>query len=265
MRIHLYFFVLAISFFHETGCQMHYARLPGFDYNNFRSTQCWELAKAINENDSSRILHLVQKQKISVNCFDPKFGSSLLDLAIINDKARSFETLIQANVNVNASSPVDGRTALFNLCTYSHSLGHVLFYMKSLVEHGADVNVSVPDTLGGKPIRITALEMLVQNTSDTESIKYLIDHGARLDLYPKDGPGALISKARLNSDLRPLKYLLIDRQISPPEFVAIRNEGTSRREIITLRKSLEERDVSAYPEQQKVKEEILLYLDSKGQ
>lgn len=257
--------MLTTSLFYETGCQIHSNPLPGFDYRNFKTSQCWTLAKAINENDSLKILRLVRKEKISVNCFDSKFGSSLLDLAIMNDKDKSFNALIQANVNINAISPIDGRTSLFNVCTYSHSLNHVFFYVSGLVEHGADVNASIPDTLEDKPTRITPLEMLVQNTSDIEAIKYLLDHGARVDIYPKDGPDALISKARLNSDLRPLRYLLIDRKIPPPNFISVRNNGTPEQRIITLRKALEQSDVSAYADQQKIKEEILAFLSLTGQ
>ena len=262
---HLLVLSLVFAALIEAGCQVPNNYMPGFDYKIFKSSSCWELAKAVHENDSLKLAKLVKAQNIPVNCFDQKFGTSLLGLAIINDKPQAFMALLQSGVDVNAQSPNDGSTALFQLCSYIDVLNNPLFYMTELIKNGADVNASVPDSLGGKAIQVTCLEQLVLSCHDAEPIKYLLEHGAKVDVYPTDGPRALGSIASVNTDLRPLRYLLLEKRVPVPRYVAVRDQGSSEEEILTLRKVLQERDVTRYPEQQKAKEDILSFLNQLGQ
>lgn len=223
------------------------------------------MAKAIDNDDSVKIISLAYGQNITVNCFDPKFGTSLLDLSIINNKKKAFHALLQANVDVNARSPKDSSTALYKLCSYSNLSDNTLFYIIELMQHGADANIFVPDSLENKPIFNTCLEQLVKRSRSIDPIKYLIDHGARLDIYPRLGANSIFNKAILNSDLRVTKYLLMEKRINIPKYISIRGKGTSQTDTLTLRKVLIERNLTDYPQQQKIKEEILAFLAEHGQ
>ena len=249
----------------EAGCQVPNNYMPGFDYKIFKNSSCWKLAKAVHENDSLKVVKLAKEQNRPLNCFDQRFGTSLLDLAILNDKPQAFLALLQAGIDVNARSPNDSNTALFQLCSYSVIVKKPLFYMAELIKYGADVNASVPDSLEGKAIQITCLEQLVLRCHDVAPVKYLLEHGARVDVYPTEGPRALVSLASVNTDLRPLRYLLLEKRVPVPRYVAIRDQGSSEEEILTLRKVLQEQDVTRYPEQQKAKEDILSFLTQLGQ
>jgi len=56
----------------------------------------------------------------------------------------------------------------------------------------------------------------------------------------------------------------MERKLAIPAFITIRDKGGPQQETLTLRKVLEERDVTRYPEQQKVKEQILAFLTAHG-
>jgi len=184
----LLLFLFTVSTVLKVGCQIPNASMPGFDYRIFKHTPCWELAKAIDANDSSKVRQLAQEQHMAVNCFDPHYGTSLLDVAIINNKTEAFEALLQAGVNVNARSPKNSTTALFHLCTYSATGENTLFYLSRLIQHGADVNVSVPDSLDNVFAPRTCLEQFVLNTRRVETIGLVIGSWSKAGSLPIGRP-----------------------------------------------------------------------------
>lgn len=242
---------------------MPYNYLPGFDYKIFQHTPCWEIAKAIDQDDSAKIIKLIKKERKSVNCFDPKFGTSLLTLAIINNKRGAFEGLLQAGVDVNSRSPKDSSTALYTLCANSDITVNTLFYLARLIEHGADANAGVPDTLEGKPIEVTCLEKLVWTTRGIKEIDYLMSHGVKLDGYPINGKRSLVSIAAILEHFVVLRYLLIVRKFPVPDYCLIQQRGTENERRLSLKETIDLSTSALHDQQEKqAKEDVLNYLAS---
>ncbi|MGH2646044.1 MAG: hypothetical protein ACRDE8_00690, partial [Ginsengibacter sp.] len=69
----------------------------------------------------------------------------------------------------------------------------------------------------------------------------------------------------INTQLDILRYLLIDKKLPIPDYCVIRNEGSSKEKKITLRQLIYERREVKDFHQQKLENEILLFLKDHGQ
>ena len=75
---------------------------------------------------------------------------------------------------------------------------------------------------------------------------------------------AILSTAALTGKLDILKYLLIDKKAPIPDFVAIRQPGNKSKKKITISDLLNENDYTNEPGREKLKNEILKYLQALG-
>lgn len=135
------------------------------------------------ELDNSDVLRSFIKNGADVNTTD-SFGVTPILCTINNDDLSSrkdiLKLLIKNGANVDKSYS-GGITPLINCVKYSDKINKVFPLIKLLVENGADVNAQ--DSFGN-----TALHYAMKNSSDSPSIiKYLIDHGASLDIENDSG------------------------------------------------------------------------------
>lgn len=64
--------------------------LLGNDYRLFKNTPVWELAQAVQNDNIKKIKEIVSKQDINLDYQEPRFGSTLLMLSIMNEQFKSF-------------------------------------------------------------------------------------------------------------------------------------------------------------------------------
>jgi hypothetical protein len=63
--------------------------LTGSDYRLFQETPAWELAKAVQDGNEERIEELINKDPKIINYQEPKYGSTLLILTVMNQQMKS--------------------------------------------------------------------------------------------------------------------------------------------------------------------------------
>jgi ankyrin repeat protein len=241
-----------------------------YNYDSYENTPIAKLAKTVEKEDTASIRELVSKERMNINYQDPKFGMPILALAVVHSKSFCVEQLLKLGANPNLKSPKEeDDTPFHEFCNYSSDT----VILKLLIKYGADVNASsdairkkyLPDYNTVNILNTTPLEALCMSSS-LACVRILIDNGARLDTYPKDGEYSLISTATGNKDIDILRYLLIEKKVAIPYYVVIRQKGTPHEEKISLRQLiLESRyDLSKDKHTIEVLNEILAFLKANG-
>jgi Ankyrin repeats (3 copies) len=262
----LFILLLAVAI---KGCRPHsfspYG--PGFDFNLFRNTPVWDLGVAVEADDTAGVRMRVHAAKGNIDFQDPKFGNSLLTLAVVNNKGLAAKVLLDSGADPNLRSRKYDLTPFLAACRYGNMDTNNLEILSVLVKHGADVNskqIQVYENGGVMDIATrTALEFSIK-FGTLETVKLLIENGANLDIYPKDGPGSLLYMATIARRYNILRFLLIEKRIAIPDYVVIRESSKVGKEKISLRQIIVEKGVAMDPTQEKLREEILEYLSAHG-
>ncbi|MDR2122352.1 MAG: ankyrin repeat domain-containing protein [Flavobacteriaceae bacterium] len=242
----------------------HY--LPGYDYELFKDTPVYQLAKAVESDDLLKINHLVKEEKMKVNYREPKFGNNLLMLAIVNQKEETVKTLLDLGADPNLKNTYSNDTALTVAIQYMESCN--LDKIKLLVAHGADVNTEkfnkqemLKDSIY-HTYHVTVLKLAASKKSCINLVKYLVDKGANINLYASyEGDGGITS-ALIHNNLDVALYLIKHPSTKIPDVVYIRDQGGENEQKLSITDMLEEENYSSDPKKQKYKEEILSYLKS---
>ena len=138
-----YLFSLAVMLL-LTGCNQKDEKLLGDDILLFRGTPAWGLAKAIEASDVAKINQILDKGEISVDFREPRYGVTLLTIAVKRYKYDSMVALLDKGADPNLQETHGHETALQAAILYrkmNNSGEHDTRYVKSLIEHGADVNL----------------------------------------------------------------------------------------------------------------------------
>ncbi len=248
-----------------SSCQINnYA--PGYDFALFRNTPVNSLAKAVEDQDTIEIEKLVKSNFLDVNFQEPRFGNTLLLLALVNNKRLSVEKLLSLGAKPNLRS-FDNSSPFLETCFNATDIKDPGKILQMLINHGADVNsVQVDTTLDqfGKPKHYKAsalrLACLYENL---ESVRVLVENGASLTSYG-DNEHAILSSAVLSRKLDIVKYLMIDKHAPIPEYCVLRQPGMKYERKMTISDMLNEYDFKDNPPMQKLKVEILSYLNNAG-
>ena len=145
-RIVIYFCVLALIVISISGCSSHNenGEYTVKDIHIFEKSEAWELAKAVNNNNTFSINKICKEHPEWVDTIDPEYGVSLLTWAVGMDKYSSVKALLENGADVDLISPYTGGTALFEACGFLWTdtmANKSPKYVKLLLEHGADPNI----------------------------------------------------------------------------------------------------------------------------
>jgi len=259
----LFIFLIA---FKLSSCQEHSRINPGYDFELFKGTPAYYLAKAVENEDTAGILKFVIKDSIPVDYQETKFGNTLLTLAIVNNKNLSSIKLLDLGANPNTRS-YDNSSPFLQACFSAPNLINTRETLLMLIKHGADVNSiqfdTTNDQFGKKKNFSTTALRIACIYGNLESVRVLVENGARLDAYPKN-EGAIISTAVLSGNLIVIKYLMIEKKAPIPDYCVIREPGRKNEKKMTITDLLNENDYKGAPDKQKLKQEILDFLKSLG-
>ncbi len=242
--------------------------MPGFRFELFGNTPLRELATAVEEQDTLKIVSIVKNEKVNIDFFESKFGQTLLTLALIDNKSSSAKILLSLGADPNIRSQIDNSTPFLTLCRYIRQVNSGLGIISLLINHGADVNAVQEEKQvnpAGRKVTIknSALQYLI-SFGAIEDVQLLVEKGTRLDIYPKNGKNSILCTAIFNPRLDILRYLLIDKKASIPDYCYIRDEGKPNQKIITLRDLILDRKEAENIHERELKNEILAYLKEHG-
>lgn len=264
---HIFFYLIIMAVMNSCNYYM-----PGFDYKLFDDTPVKELAQAVKKDDLEKIEFLVKEKKMNINHPEPKFGNTLLSLAIVNQKAETVEALLKLGADPNQQKFKNTDTPFLNAVEFTDNQTCNSKKVKLLLDYGADVNSVFIDIRelrnGGKQdIQHTALMIACRNRC-LNLVKLLIARGADINQYTYyEGYGSITS-ALMQDNLEIAKYIIVDKKARIPEYIFQREAGITHvddpAKRLTITDMLNESDYSNQPEKQKYKEEILSYLESIG-
>lgn len=162
--------------------------LTGRDYRLFQNTPAWELAKAVQDENVSRITDIIAKDNKIANYQEPKYGNTLLILTIKNQQFRSFKALLKNKTDVSIHNTFDGTSALIEACGSKH---YDIKYAEILLQNGANANdVETGDRKDGNSTRETPL-IAASKTGKLDLVILLLKNGADLNYQNEYNQSAL--------------------------------------------------------------------------
>lgn len=162
--------------------------LSGRDYRLFQNTPAWELAKAVQDEDLTKINKIVSENPKIINYQESKYGNTLLKLTVMNQQLAPFKTLLERNANVSVHNTYDGTSALIEACNSKY---YDISFVQLLVEYGANVNdVETGKRRQNNSTRLTPLIAAAQ-TGGLDVVKFLVSKGANINYRNEFNQSAL--------------------------------------------------------------------------
>lgn len=232
-------------------------RLLGNDYRLFQNTVAWELAKAVQDDDIPKIKEEVTHKKININFQEPKFGSTLLMLAIRNSQFETTKTLLEIGANPNIIDSYRGESAVISAATNNNPK-----YLELILKHRGNPNAieNIPFKKGNE-VRQTALlsaiNLLDQNSF--KKVKLLVEAGADVNYYNLGHTDLALTEAITAKKMDVVIYLLqngADYNLIMYKMI----DGHTVYILEALRKCLIDLDSNQY----KHKLEVINFLKEKG-
>lgn len=179
----------------------------GSDYRLFKGTPAWELAKAIQGDDTIKIKAEVNKNRKLLSFTEPKFGQPLLSLAVQHSKYNSVNTLLKLGANPNQHSSYDGGSPVTEACKLG--LGGFIHdgadprFLELLLKYGGDPNIqghNKADSKFDEGSSLTPLEIACED-GNFDYVKILVNAGAKIDPSTTSGPFYLAVVVGQNPDI----------------------------------------------------------------
>lgn len=237
--------------------QVDNKNLLGNDYRLFQKTPMWKIAKAIEKEDSSKIKKEFAQKKINIDYHEPKFGSTLLMLAITNNKYISTNTLLHLGANPNLNDSYRGESAV--ICAAKNNDPK---YLELVLKYNGNPNAieSAPYKQDDE-VRQTALLSAINllDSNSLKKVKLLVEAGADVNYYNKGHTDLPLSEACTAQKMDIVLYLLqngADSNLMMYEMV----DGHKVYILEALRKSILELN----SEQYNSKLEVIKFLKKKG-
>ncbi len=155
--------------------------LPGFDFKLFNDSEAEELAHVVEAEDTLGINKILQADPDKANYQEPKFGNTVLMLAVANSKTRSVEALLENEADPNLASKDEGYNALTVACDNIYVPSCDTSVVEAMIRHGADLNLvqfAKEDSSEQRKIIGTPLNIAISSGKCYDFIVYLVTHGA---------------------------------------------------------------------------------------
>ena len=178
--------------------------LSSADYRLFQNTTAWELAQAVQDEDTEKINKIASENPRIINYRDVKYGNTLLMLAIMNQQLESFKTLLKKGANVNTHNSFDGTSPIIESCVSKY---YNIIFTKILIKYGANVNdIEIGKRRQENSTRLTPL-IAASKTGKLDLVRLLVSKGANVNYQNEFGQSAL-SEAVLMGKYKVAYYLL---------------------------------------------------------
>ncbi|MER3329611.1 MAG: ankyrin repeat domain-containing protein [Candidatus Kapaibacterium sp.] len=234
--------------------------INGYDFRLFQSTNAWELAKAIEDQDLGLISDIVKSDTVDINTIEPKYGQTLLMLSILTDKYDSFIKLIELGADIHIHNHYDSSSAIHNACNYRPMLGNNLKYLTILIEKGANVNDVSNAKQKNTPLMI-ASGKFHGLYSYLNMVKLLVEEGAQIN-YVNYHKNYALRESLIYDNYDISLYLL--KQGANYELPVLFKEGNIRKENGYIMETLSHKFLELGTKEYEGKMAVIQFLESKG-
>jgi hypothetical protein len=183
------------------GCSNDTENMLGVDIRLFKGP-AWELAKAVKDDDTTKIKQIIAEHKIKVNYQEPKFGETLLLWAVWTNHYKSSKALLECGADPNLQSYGDGNSAFI----YAADKFDTSDYLKLLLAYKGNPNTITKND----STNMFCTPLITAAYCRLESVKLLVEAGANVNYRAKNYRCALLS-AFMFKKVDIVKYLLIDK------------------------------------------------------
>ncbi len=162
------------------------SKLLGNDYRLFQGTPAWALAKAVEDRDTSEIKRQVQEKGVKIDFQEPRFGNTLLMMAVVNSAYESAKILLKLGADPNLENAYRGSTAMIDAANNDNP-----DYLKLLLGHKGDPNaIEAAPIKDGDVARETALNKAIsyKDINNLERVKCLVEAGANINYFNDGNP-----------------------------------------------------------------------------
>lgn len=205
----------------------------------YLDTPAWELAKAVNNQDTKKIATIAEKTPEILDFQDILYGTNLLCWAVGMEKYKSAEALLKSGANPNIISTHEGGTALYLAAGYSYidtQAKKDARFVKLLLKYGADPNIGFVGNDHNNSTEIGTTPLIKSIGCGIEKTKALVEAGANIDYKLPSGKTAAIkalsiatgARTKVSTELEVSEaayYLIVEKQakISEPYSILIAN------------------------------------------
>jgi len=193
------------------------------DVKIYQNTPAWELAKAVNNQDTKRIAQIVQKSPEVLDYQDPKYGTTLLFWAVGMEKYDAAEALLKAGANPDIISVYEGGTALYRAAGFSFVDNQAKTdskYVKLLLAYGADPNIGFVGNDHNNSTEIGTTPLMESIGCGFEKTKALVEAGADINYRTEEGMTAAIqalwlADGQISNEIWVMEYayyLIVEKQ-----------------------------------------------------
>jgi len=150
----------------------------------YQNTPVWELAKAVNTQNTKKIARIAKKNPEFLDYQDPQYGTALLFWAVGMEKYKSAEALLKGGADPDIISIWGGGTALYLAAEFSFigtQTKKDSKYVKLLLEYGADPNMGYVGSEYNTIYEISRTPLMASIGCGLEKTKVLVEGGADIN------------------------------------------------------------------------------------
>jgi hypothetical protein len=180
--------------------------LLGNDYRLFQKTPAWELAKAVEDEDTIKIKEIVKNKKSDIDFREPKFGNTLLMLSIKNSQFQITKLLLASGANPNVTNTYRGSSSVI-VAAKNNDPKYLDLILKYKGNPNAKESVLVKE---GDEVRESALLAAISflDPNSLKKVKLLVESGANINYHNPGHTDLPLSKALIVEKLDVALYLL---------------------------------------------------------
>jgi hypothetical protein len=198
---------LTFTFFSIVNCSNKNKTMRGYDVELFKNTIAWDLAQAIDKEDTIKLKELLKKTpKKEIDFQESTYGQTLLNFAVYSYKYNSVRILTEYGADPNLPDTYSGTTPFIEACNITDDDR----YFKLLLEHGGNPNYV------NKIKKPTHLRTpLIAASKNLGYIKVLISNGADPNFHYvyKNQRQSLLEYAFYSDNIDIVKYLIVDLKV----------------------------------------------------
>ena len=190
------------------SCQFSESEMIATDWSLFKDTPAWDLALAAKDQDTVSFEKILSESKIDLDYEDPKYGQSILQVAVLNKAEKSVKKLLELGADPNHFNNDNGYTPLHDVVSYFQNNDDTII-MSLLLNNNADPNLITAQTdknIGAYSWSV--LSLLCANVyPQPNKLNLLLRSGVSLEYSEDDNANYLYSALR--SKNYELVYILL--------------------------------------------------------